>query len=73
MSNDIQYENFGIHLYDLKNNLENTLNIISLSCYKDHRGNYNIPTNRKEINEIKNTLNILLEQIKNVQDKIMEL
>lgn len=73
MSSNIEYEELGIHLYNLKSNLENTLNIISLYCYKDQRGDYNTPTDYKEINEIENTLNILLEHIKNVQNKIIKL
>jgi hypothetical protein len=66
----IKYEDIGNNIYDLKIILENTLNIISKTCYKDYRGNYYIPTKIEEINEINDVLLDLITHIENIQNKI---
>jgi hypothetical protein len=73
MSANIQYDEIGNDLYNLKNDLEKTLNIMSLYCYKDLRGDCYIPRNYEEINKIKNALDILQVQITDVQNKIKQL
>ena len=71
MSNEIiQYEEISNHFHNLKIVLENTLNIMSAVCYKDHHGDYSVITKIEEINEIKNALIILVNHIKKTQGEI---
>lgn len=70
---NIQYEEIGDELYILKLVLENTLGTLSRSCYKDQRGDYIIPTEKKDIDNIEDELTILNKFINNFLNKLTQM
>ena len=63
----INFQEIGSKLYDLKSVLANALDVISQSCYKDQRGDYNYPTSQKEIEHINVAISVLSKQITQYQ------
>lgn len=67
---NIQYEEIGDEIYILKFVLQNTLDTLRKSCYKDQRGEHIIPSEKSEVDNIEDELTILNKFINNFLDKL---